>query len=444
MHLFADKISGFVKKIAYLYRQQIIFAMEYVKRETYLQKLIDRMDNNEVKIVTGSRRSGKSWLLSHIFYDYLLTQDVPEQNIIHISFDMDDETNQTELLNAKALKDYLYGRITSTEERYYVMLDEVQDVEGFERIVNGLNNKPNVDVYITGSNSHFLSSDINTIFRGRGDEVHVYPFSFNEFCSGRTESVNELWKEYYTYGGLPGLKNHRTPEQKTAYLQRLWNKTYLSDIIDRHKIRNTEALNALTDAMCSSVGSVSNPSKLSNTIQSVMHIKTDRETVTTYMGYLKEAYLFEEASRYDIKGKRYFESVRKWYATDIGLRNARLNFRQQEITHIMENIIYNHLRIWGYLVDVGVVNARVMNSGKQESRQYEVDFIATNDQEKYYIQSAFSLADDSKREQELQSLRHIDDSFRKIVVQGDDIAQYTDNNGFTFIGLFDFLKHGLK
>ena len=205
-----------------------------------------------------------------------------------------------------------------------------------------------------------------------------------------------------------------------------------------------KSLHKATDAMCSSVGSVSNPSKLSNTIQSVMHIKTDRETVTTYMGYLKEAYLFEEASRYDIKGKRYFESVRKWYATDIGLRNARLNFRQQEITHIMENVIYNHLRIWGYLVDVGVVNARVMNSGKQESRQYEVDFIATNGREKYYIQSAFSLADDSKREQELQSLRHIDDSFRKIVVQGDDIAPYTDNNGFTFIGLFDFLKHGLK
>lgn len=417
--------------------------MNYVKREYYLQKLIDRINNNEVKVITGPRRSGKSWLLSHIFYDYLIRQGVPEQNIIHISFDMDDETNQASLLDGQALKKYLYERITDENANYYVMLDEVQDVEGFERIVNGLNNKPNVDVYITGSNSHFLSSDINTIFRGRGDEVHVYPFSFNEFCSGRQEIINELWKEYSTYGGLPGLKNHRTPEQKVAYLQRLWQKTYISDIIERHNIRNTTALNALADVLCSNIGSIINPTKLSNTIESVMHIKTDRETISNYLGYLEESYLFESVSRYDIKGKRYFESAKKWYATDIGLRNARLNFRQQEMPHIMENIIYNHLRIWGYIVDVGVVEARVMTAGKQESRQYEIDFIATNGQSKFYIQSAFHLDDDAKREQELQSLRRIDDSFRKVIILGDDIVTYTNDEGFTYIGLFDFLKNGL-
>lgn len=417
--------------------------MEYIKREQYLQQLIDRMDNNEVKIITGPRRSGKSWLLSHIFYNYLVESGVPTAHIIHLSFDLDDEEGQADLLDAQALKQYLYERITNPEAHYYVMLDEVQEVEGFERLINGLNNKPNVDVYITGSNSHFLSSDINTIFRGRGDEIHVYPLSFKEFCEGRTEKMSELWKEYYTYGGLPGLRNHRTPEQKAAYLQRLWQKTYLSDIIDRYHLRNESALNALADVLCSSVSTITNPSKLSNTIQSVMKIKVDRETVNTYIQYLVDAFLFEGASRYDIRGKRYFETLRKYYATDVGLRNARLNFRQQEITHIMENIIYTHLRMWGYLVDIGIVEARVMENGKQVNKQFEVDFIATNGTQKYYIQSAYRMDTDEKREQELQSLKRIDDSFRKIVVLGDDIATYTDDTGITYVGLFDFLQNGL-
>lgn len=417
--------------------------MEYIKREQYLQQLIDRMDNNEVKIITGPRRSGKSWLLSHIFYNYLVESGVPTAHIIHLSFDLDDEEGQADLLDAQALKQYLYERITNPEAHYYVMLDEVQEVEGFERLINGLNNKPNVDVYITGSNSHFLSSDINTIFRGRGDEIHVYPLSFKEFCEGRTEKMSELWKEYYTYGGLPGLRNHRTPEQKAAYLQRLWQKTYLSDIIDRYHLRNESALNALADVLCSSVSTITNPSKLSNTIQSVMKIRVDRETVNTYIQYLVDAFLFEGASRYDIRGKRYFETLRKYYATDVGLRNARLNFRQQEITHIMENIIYTHLRMWGYLVDIGIVEARVMEGGKQVNKQYEVDFIATNGMQKYYVQSAYRIDTDEKREQELQSLKRIDDSFRKIVVLGDDIATYTDDTGITYVGLFDFLLKGL-
>lgn len=416
--------------------------MNYIKREIYLNKLIARQNNSEIKIITGPRRSGKSWLLSHVFRDYLLEQGVPEDHIISLSFDQDDENMRDDLLEVNALKTYLYERI-KPNGNYYLMLDEIQEVEGFERLVNGLNAKPNVDVYITGSNSHLLSSDINTLFRGRGDEVHVYPLSFGEFCTDRTESVNELWKEYYTYGGLPGLRNHPSAEQKINYLQRLWKKTYLADVIERHKIRNTELLENLADVLCSSVGSLNNPTKLANTIQSVKQMKADRETVDKYIGYLEDAFLFESVSRYDIKGKRYFESIKKYYSVDVGLRNARMNFRQQELTHIMENVIYNHLRIFGYLVDVGVVEVREMQDGKQQQKQYEVDFIATNGQEKYYIQSAYRIDDDTKREQELTSLKRIDDSFRKVVIVGDDISPWTDDNGISYIGLFQFLREGI-
>lgn len=416
--------------------------MNYIKRDIYLNKLIARQNNSEIKIITGPRRSGKSWLLSHVYRDYLLKQGVPEDHIISLSFDQDDENMRDDLLEVNALKTYLYERI-KPNGNYYLMLDEIQEVEGFERLVNGLNAKPNVDVYITGSNSHLLSSDINTLFRGRGDEVHVYPLSFGEFCTDRTESVNELWKEYYTYGGLPGLRNHPSAEQKINYLQRLWKKTYLADVIERHKIRNTELLENLADVLCSSVGSLNNPTKLANTIQSVKQMKADRETVDKYIGYLEDAFLFESVSRYDIKGKRYFESIKKYYSVDVGLRNARLNFRQQELTHIMENVIYNHLRIFGYLVDVGVVEVREMQDGKQQQKQYEVDFIATNGQEKYYIQSAYRIDDDTKREQELTSLKRIDDSFRKVVIVGDDISPWIDDNGISYIGLFQFLREGI-
>ena len=416
--------------------------MNYLKREIYLNKLIARRDNGEVKVITGPRRSGKSWLLSHIYYDYLVEQGVPKDHIITLSFDQDDENMRDDLLEVGALKAYLYERITD-EGNYYLILDEIQEVVGFERLVNGLNAKSNVDVYVTGSNSHLLSSDINTLFRGRGDEVHVYPLSFGEFCSQRTEPMNELWKEYYTYGGLPGLRNHASAEQKINYLQRLWKKTYLADVIERHNLRNEDLLENLADVLCSSVGSLNNPSKLANTIQSVKQMKADRETVEKYISYLEDAILFESAKRYDIKGKRYFESIKKYYSVDIGLRNARLNFRQQELGHIMENIIYNHLKIFGYLVDVGVVEVREMKEGKQQKVQYEVDFIATNGQEKYYIQSAYRIGDEAKREQELQSLRRIDDSFRKIVVVDDDIAPWTNEDGISFMGLFQFLQNGL-
>ena len=416
---------------------------KYIKRETYLQQLIDRMGNGEVKIITGPRRSGKSWLLNRIFKDYLLGQGVEEDNIIIVSFDLDDEEETGDLTERQALKSYLYSRITDASKPYYVILDEVQEVEGFEKIVNGLNAKDNVDVYITGSNSHFLSSDINTIFRGRGDEVRVWPFSFREFCCDRPEPVSELWKEYYTYGGMPGLLRQRTPEQKVAYLQRLWNKTYLDDVVERHKVKNRDALSTLADALCSSVGSLTNPNRISNVLRNIQNTKIDPETISNYIGYLEEAFLFEGSKRYNIKGNRYFESIKKYYSVDVGLRNAKLNFRQQEITHIMENVIYNELRMRGFAVDVGVVEAREMRNGKSEYIQYEIDFIASNGTNKYYIQSAFSLDGDEKRQQELKSLLKVDDSFQKIVITGNDIAEYTDAKGIRFMGLFQFLQSGI-
>ena len=399
---------------------------KYIKRETYLRQLIDRMDNGEV-----------------IFKDYLLEQGVAEENIIIVSFDLDDEEETGDLTDRQTLKSYLYSRITDAASPYYIMLDEVQEVDGFEKIVNGLNAKDNVDVYITGSNSHFLSSDIKTIFRGRGDEVRVWPFSFREFCSERTEPVSELWKEYYTYGGMPGLLRQRTPEQKMAYLQRLWNKTYLDDVVERHKVKNRDALSSLVDALCSSVGSLTNPNRISHVLRNLQNSKIDPETIASYISYLEEAFLFEGSKRYNIKGNKYFESIKKYYAVDVGLRNAKLNFRQQEITHIMENVIYNELRMRGFAVDVGMVEAREMRNGKSEYIQYEIDFIANNGMDKYYIQSAFSLDSEEKREKELKSLLKIDDSFHKIVITGNDIASYTDAKGIRFMGLFQFLLSGL-
>ncbi len=416
---------------------------QYVQRETYLRQLIDRKDNGEVKIITGPRRSGKSWLLNRIYKDYLLMSGVEEDHIIIVSFDTEDEEENGDLTDRQTLKNYLYSRITSSDTSYYIILDEVQEVEGFEKIVNGLNEKDNVDVYITGSNSHFLSSDINTIFRGRGNEVRVWPFSFKEFCSNRDESIGELWKEYYTYGGMPGLMRQRTPEQKVAYLQRLWNKTYLDDVIERHHVKNREALSALADALCSSVGSLTNPNRIANVMKTVQKAKIDQETVANYISYLEEAFLFEGAKRYNVKGNKYYESIKKYYAVDIGLRNAKLNFRQQELTHIMENVIYNELRMKGFAVDIGVVESREMRDGKMQYIQHEIDFIANNGTEKYYIQSAFAIDSDEKRQQELKSLLKIGDSFRKIVIVGTDIAEYTDDNGIRFMGLFQFLTSGI-
>jgi len=416
---------------------------QYILRNSYLQQLIARRDNGEIKIITGPRRSGKSWLLNRIYKNYLIGEGVPEENIIIISLDTDDEEEFGDLTDRHTLKTYIYSRMLSADSHYYIILDEVQEVDGFERLVNGLNAKDNTDLYITGSNSHFLSSDIKTIFRGRGDEIRVYPFSFKEFCTDRTEPIGELWKEYYTYGGMPGLLKQHTPEQKVAYLQRLWNKTYLDDVVERHHVKNRKALSAMADALCSSIGSLTNPNRISNILRSVQNMKIDSETISNYITYLEEAFLFEGAKRYNIKGNKYYDSIKKYYAVDVGLRNAKLNFRQQEITHIMENVIYNELRMRGFTVDVGLVEVREMRDGKLTYIQYEVDFIASNGTDKYYIQSAFAVDDEEKRQQELNSLLKIDDSFRKIVIVGNDIAEYTDNKGIRFMGLFQFLLTGL-
>ena len=416
---------------------------QYIQRESYLHQLIARRDNGEIKIITGPRRSGKSWLLNRIYKEYLISEGVPEKNIIIVSLDTDDEEEFGDLTDRHTLKSYIYNHMQSADSHYYIILDEVQEVEGFEKLVNGLNAKDNTDIYITGSNSHFLSSDIKTIFRGRGDEIRVYPFSFKEFCTDRIESISELWKEYYTYGGMPGLLKQHTPEQKVAYLQRLWNKTYLDDVVDRHHVKNREALSAMADALCSSIGSLTNPNRISNILKSVQNMKIDSETISNYITYLEEAFLFEGAKRYNIKDNKYYDSIKKYYAVDVGLRNAKLNFRQQEVTHIMENVIYNELRMRGFTVDVGLVEVREMRDGKLTYIQYEVDFIASNGTDKYYIQSAFAIDDEEKRQQELNSLLKIDDSFRKIVIVGNDIAEYTDDKGIRFMGLFQFLLTGL-
>lgn len=413
----------------------------YIPREVYLQKLINSRGDGSAKVVTGPRRCGKSWLLSRLYKDYLIADGVPEDDIIIVSLDKDDENNQSELADKDKLKAYLYERITDPKRMYYVILDEIQEVKGFEKLVNGLIDKDYVDVYLTGSNANLLSKDISTIFRDRGEEIRCNPFSFKEFCTGRTELFSELWKEYYTYGGMPGLLRRRTPLQKANYLQDLWRKTYITDILERYHIENKVALEAIADELCSAIGSLTNPTKMARSLQSIQNIKIDEDTVQTYLGYICDSFLFEGSRRYNIKGKEYYKSFKKYYCVDVGLRNARLNFRQQEITHIMENVIYNELQSRDYLVDVGLIESREMRNGKQEFIQYEVDFIVTNGWEKYYIQSAYAMPDEIKKNQELNPLRKIGDSFQKIVIQGDDIATYTNDEGIIFMGLHQFLMN---
>lgn len=411
----------------------------YIRRDAYLEKLILRRDNNEVKIITGPRRCGKSWLLSHIYRDYLLGMNVKPENIIMFDFDKDDDRYDFDVLDSKAVKDYIYALVKNDEDRYYVFLDEIQELDNFERLVNGLNGHDNIDVYITGSNSRFLSKDIHTIFRGRGDEIRVFPLSFREFYQNYSDNIQEAWKFYYTFGGMPQLLHYADNEQKINYLQNLWEKTYLDDVIDRNKIKNGLAVARLATSLCSSIGSLTNPSRIANTLETVQKMKIDSKTVASYIDCLENAFLFESAERYDVKGKRYYESTKKFYCIDIGLRNARLNFRQQELTHIMENVLYNHLRVLGFLVDVGIVESREMKAGKMSYVQREIDFVVNKGEQKYYIQSAYALPTEEKRQQELASLLKVVDSFKKIVVVGDDIMPYTDDNGIYFTGLFDFL-----
>lgn len=407
-----------------------------IKRDLYLNRLIRRENNGLIKVVTGVRRCGKSYLLFNLFHNYLIEKGVAEDHIIEVA--LDDRSNK-ELRDPDQMLAYLKDRIKD-KETYYIILDEVQLLSEFEDVLNSLLHIRNADVYVTGSNSKFLSSDVITEFRGRGDEIRMYPLSFREFSSAYPGSEEDAWEDYYTYGGLPLILTRETDEEKAEYLINLFQKVYLSDIIDRHKIRNREELDELVDILASAVGSLTNPLKLSKTFKSVKNKTISDKTLKKYIDYLTDAFLVSKAVRYDIKGRKYIGSPTKFYFEDVGLRNARLNFRQTEENHIMENIIYNELRIRGYRVDVGLVEVFSKNSeNKTEKKHLEVDFVATKGSEKYYIQSAFAMPTDEKRKQEERPLNAIGDSFKKIIVVKDNIKPRRDEMGIVTMGIRRFL-----
>lgn len=406
-----------------------------INRDLYLNKLINRKHNGLIKVITGIRRCGKSYLLFNLFNEHLLASGVPEDHIIKIAFDM---RKHNELRDPDKLCEYVESKMTDSG-MYYILLDEVQMLEEFESVLNEFLHYDNADVYVTGSNSRFLSSDIMTEFRGRGDEVHVFPLSFAEFYSVYDGSTYRAWQEYYTYGGLPLIASMKTDEQKSEYLIRLFNEVYLKDISERISIRHPSELSELVNVLASAIGSLTNPTKLSNTFKSVKGINITPLTLSRYMEYLEQAFLINRAMRYDIKGRKYINTPYKFYFEDVGLRNARLNFRQLEENHIMENIIYNELRIRGYNVDVGVVELRGRADSQFTRKQFEVDFVANMGSKRYYIQSVYSMRTAEKMEQEMQSLRRIDDSFKKVIIVMEDIKVKRDENGFVTMGIFDFL-----
>ncbi len=407
-----------------------------IKRDIYLDRLIRREKNGLIKIVTGVRRCGKSYLLFNLFHNYLLDKGVKEDHIIEIA--LDDRSNK-ELRDPDNMLSFVKERIVN-RDTYYIILDEVQLLAEFEDVLNSFMHIRNADVYVTGSNSKFLSSDLVTEFRGRGDEIRIYPLSFREYCSVYEGSADEAWDDYFTYGGLPLILSRQTAEEKAEYLMSLFQKVYLSDIIDRHKVRNREELDELVDILASAVGSLTNPLKLVNTFKTVKKKTISDKTLKKYMDYLMDAFLVSKAVRYDIKGRKYIGSPAKFYFEDVGLRNARLNFWQMEENHIMENIIYNELRIRGYHVDVGLVEQFGKNSeNKTTKKQLEVDFVVTRGSEKYYIQSAFAMNTQSKQEQEERPLNAIGDSFKKIIVVRDNIKVRRNDMGIVTIGIRNFL-----
>lgn len=414
-----------------------------IKRDIYLDRLIRREKNGLIKIVTGVRRCGKSYLLFNLFHNYLLEKGVREDHIIEIA--LDDRSNK-ELRDPDNMLKYVKEQIVD-KDTYYIILDEVQLLAEFEDVLNSFMHIRNADVYVTGSNSKFLSSDLVTEFRGRGDEIRIYPLSFREYCSVYEGSADEAWDDYFTYGGLPLILSRETTEEKAEYLMSLFQKVYLSDIIDRHKVRHHEELDELVDILASAVGSLTNPLKLANAFKSVKKKTISDKTLKKYMDYLMDAFLVSKAVRYDIKGRKYIGSPAKFYFEDVGLRNARLNFRQMEENHIMENIIYNELRIRGYHVDVGLVEQFGKNSeNKTTKKQLEVDFVVTRGSEKYYIQSAFAMNTEGKREQEERPLNAIGDSFKKIIIVRDNIKVRRNDMGIVTIGVRNFLldEHSLS
>ena len=402
-----------------------------IKRDYYLQQLISSKSNNLIKIVTGIRRSGKSFLLFNLFHNHLIETGISEDHIIEIA--LDDRLNKN-LRDPDIILQHIHERIVD-DKLYYIILDEVQMIDEFTDVLNSLLHIRNADVYVTGSNSKFLSKDVVTEFRGRGDEIHLFPLSFAELYKSIGGDKFELWKSYYTYGGLPGILELDSEKKKAAYLRSLHETVYLKDIIERNNLKNSEEFMELMRVMASCIGSPCNPSKLENTFKSVKNETLDRKTISKYLSYMEDAFLIEKSMRYDIKGRKYIGTLSKYYFQDIGLRNALLNFRQMEENHIMENVIYNELRLRGFCVDVGMVEARTA----KERKQLEVDFVANMADRRYYIQSAFAMPDDDKREQESASLKRIDDSFKKIIIMRDDIKPYHDNNGFYIVGLMDFL-----
>ncbi|MED9898936.1 MAG: ATP-binding protein [Prevotella sp.] len=410
--------------------------MKEIKRNSYLKQLISGKQNGLIKIVTGIRRCGKSYLLFKIFRNHLLEQGVTPDHIISLA--LDDILNE-EYCDPKKLVLYIKENIKDSQI-HYVLLDEVQMVDNFVGALNSLLHIDNVDVYVTGSNSKFLSSDIATEFRGRGDEIRIYPLSFSEFLSEYNGDKNDAWRDYITYGGLPLILSLESSQQKSNYLHNLYQTVYLKDLIDRNGIKKAVEFDALTKVMASSIGSPCNPNKLSNTFKSVSNTDLSSITIDNYLGFLQDAFLLEKASRYDIKGKKYIGTLSKYYFVDMGLRNCLLGFRQIEETHLMENVIYNELRSRGYLVDVGVVETRTRTENQGMLRkQLEIDFVVNNGSKRYYIQSALSLPNEEKIEQEMASLKNVSDSFQKIIIVKDNIVPHHNESGILFINLYDFL-----
>ena len=407
-----------------------------IRRDIYLNKLISKKHNGLIKVVTGMRRCGKSYLLFNLFKEYLTKEGVAENHIIEIAF---DSFENKKYRDPEALFPYLMEKI-SDDEKYYVLLDEVQMLDDFESVLNSLGRKKNVDVYVTGSNAKFLSKDIITEFRGRGDEVHMYPLTFSEFMSVYDGDKQQGWRDYVLFGGIPLVLGFETADQKSDFLKSLFEETYISDITGRNNIRNKAELEELLNILSSAIGSLTNPSKLSATFKSVKNKTISKDTIIKYIDYLKDSFLIDSAIRYDIKGKKYINTPSKYYFTDSGLRNARLNFRQMEETHAMENIIFNELKVRGYNVDVGVV---VMNevdkNGKKIRKQLEVDFVCNKGSKRFYIQSAYALPDKEKMEQEQRSLVNTGDGFKKIIIAKDAVTPLYNEKGILVMSVYDFL-----
>ena len=407
-----------------------------IKRDIYLQKLIKRMHNGMIKVITGIRRVGKSYLLFTLFRNYLKSQGIAADHIIAIELDtLENERYR----NPYTLLEYVKSQMIDDGE-YYIFLDEVQLLPSFESVLNSFLYMQNVDVYVTGSNSKFLSKDVITEFRGRGDEVHVYPVSFREYMDVFDGDKYEGWSSYVTFGGLPLTVTMATDEQRMAYLTGLFEETYIKDIIERNHIEKVQEINDLINILASGIGSLTNASKIEATFRSVIHSDISLNTVRTYIDHLKDAFIVNEVNRYDVKGRKYNGTPLKYYFEDVGLRNARLGFRQVEETHLMENIIYNELRVRGYRVDVGVVVKRSRTEeGVQEKKQLEIDFVANMGSKRYYIQSASSLPEAEKRAQEKASLINVNDSFKKIIIVKDVVKPLYDDDGILTMSIFDFL-----